>query len=103
MKKLQDFVSFKEQQATPLEALFTAASDDLLELLHKIFHWCPTKRCTTTEALQMRYFRNKPFPTPPHLIPKPGSNTIRPDDIYGKRKSDNMPSIPKRLKFEEDM
>lgn len=97
-------MSFKEQIATPLESIFTAASDDLLELLSKMFQWCPSKRCTTTEALQMRYFRNKPYPTPPNQLPKPSSNTIRPDDIYGKRKSDNaMPSIPKRLKFEDDM
>lgn len=105
MKKLPDFVLFKEQIGTPLEHIFTAASDDLLELLAKMFHWCPVKRCTTTEALQMRYFRNKPYPTPQHLLPKPGCNTIKPDDMYSgtKRKSDNMPSIPKRLKFEEDM
>lgn len=105
MKKLQDFVVFKEQPRTPLEYIFTAAPDDLLELLDKMFQWNPSKRCTSQEALLMKYFRNKPYPTPPHLLPLPGSNTLRPDDVYGngKRKSDStMPSIPKRLKFDDD-
>ena len=105
MTELQDFVSFKHQTRTQLHDIFTAASDDLLELLDKMFQWDPLKRCTTTEALLMRYFRNKPYPTPPHQLPLATSNTLRPDDMYGnnsnKRKSDTM-VIPKRLKFEED-
>lgn len=104
MKKLPDYVSFKEQQGTPLDLIFTAASDDLIKMLRRMFQWCPAKRCTTTEALQMPYFKNTPYPTNPASLPKPGSNSIRPDDVYGKRKSDtNMPSIPKKLKFDDDL
>lgn len=101
MKSLPDFVEFKAQQGTALRDIFTAASDDLLELLAAMLHWCPARRCSCSAALQMDYFKNKPYPTPPHLIPRPAS--LHPPNDSKKRLSDGISSIPKKLRFDENI
>lgn len=57
MKELPDFIQFKPLVGTPFRDIFTAATNDLLELLSKLLAMCPLDRCTATEALQMEYFR----------------------------------------------
>ena len=69
--KLPDYIQFKEYPATPLEDIFSAAGADLIDLLYKMFALDPNNRCTTSEALQMEYFKNKPYPTPGPNLPLP--------------------------------
>uniref|UniRef100_A0AAY5KRP6 Cyclin-dependent kinase 7 n=1 Tax=Esox lucius TaxID=8010 RepID=A0AAY5KRP6_ESOLU len=74
MSSLPDYVSFKLFPGTPLEHIFSAAGDDLLELLHGLFTFNPSSRLTATQALKMRYFSSPPAPTPGPQIPRPNSS-----------------------------
>ncbi|XP_003745813.2 cyclin-dependent kinase 7 [Galendromus occidentalis] len=69
--KLPDYVEFKGFPGTQFEEIFTAAGDDLLELLRKLLAMDPLNRCTCTEALKMDYFSNKPNPSDPSDLPLP--------------------------------
>ncbi|KAA8592314.1 hypothetical protein FQN60_017769 [Etheostoma spectabile] len=71
MSSLPDYVSFKIFPGTPLEHIFSAAGDDLLELLQSFFTFNPLTRTTATQALTMRYFSNRPAPTPGPQLPRP--------------------------------
>uniref|UniRef100_A0A4W4FS02 Cyclin-dependent kinase 7 n=1 Tax=Electrophorus electricus TaxID=8005 RepID=A0A4W4FS02_ELEEL len=74
MTSLPDYVSFKLFPGTPLEHIFSAASDDLLELLQGLFTFNPCTRITASKALRMRYFSQRPAPTPGHQLPRPNSS-----------------------------
>ena len=91
---------FKPCAGTPFQDIFTAASDDLLHLLQSIICFNPLKRCTCSEALQMDYFKNKPFPTRCSEMPRPKS-VFQESIMDRKRSSENITSIPKRLKFDD--
>ena len=69
--KLPDYIQFKDYVATPFQDIFTAASPDLLQLLSKTLALDPMRRCNTTEALQLPYFRNKPAPAAGTSLPLP--------------------------------
>ena len=51
MKDLPDFVAFKQFPAIPLRDIFSAAGDDLLDLLSKLFRYYPVERCSATEVI----------------------------------------------------
>ncbi len=69
--KLPDFVKYKAMPGVVSEEIFTAASNDLIQLVD----WCltlnPSNRCTATQALKSDYFRNAPAPTPGPQLPLP--------------------------------
>lgn len=69
IQDLPDFVSFNKFPAIPLHDIFSAAGDDLLDLLYKLFRYFPPERITASKALQHKYFSNKPAPTPCELLP----------------------------------
>ncbi|TWW60082.1 Cyclin-dependent kinase 7 [Takifugu flavidus] len=71
VSSLPDYVSFKIFPGTPLEHIFSAAGDDLLELLQGLFTFNPLMRTTATQALKMKYFSNRPGPTPGPQLPRP--------------------------------
>ncbi|XP_075711005.1 cyclin-dependent kinase 7 isoform X1 [Rhinoderma darwinii] len=71
MSSLPDYVTFKIFPGTPLHLIFSAAGDDLLELLQGLFTYNPCSRCTASQALRKKYFGNKPAPTAGHLLPRP--------------------------------
>ncbi|XP_063819532.1 cyclin-dependent kinase 7 [Pseudophryne corroboree] len=71
MSSLPDYVTFKSFPGTPLHIIFSAAGDDLLELLQGLFTFNPCVRYTTSQALKKKYFSNRPAPTPGHLLPRP--------------------------------
>lgn len=102
---LPHFVQFKPMPAIPFRDIFTASSDDLIEVLEKMLALNPLKRCTCKEALKMPYFSNRPAPTPCSQLPLPTGNTIMVTDEYTpnistKRKSDNdSVNIAKKLMF----
>ncbi|KAH9518538.1 Cyclin-Dependent Kinase 7 [Bulinus truncatus] len=91
MKCLPDYIVFKEYPKHSLKEIFTAASDDLLEVLNSMLSLNPSKRCTSSQALQMSYFSNKPAPTPTHQLPFPKSNKI-----IDKEKEAKMPSLKRK-------
>lgn len=68
---LPDYVEFRFCPGIPLRDIFTAAGNDLIELLNGMFNICPTRRLTATQALQLPYFSNEPAPTPPLNLPLP--------------------------------
>uniref|UniRef100_A0A8C9W4R1 Cyclin-dependent kinase 7 n=1 Tax=Scleropages formosus TaxID=113540 RepID=A0A8C9W4R1_SCLFO len=74
LTSLPDYVSFKLFPGTPLENIFSAASDDLLELLRGLFTFNPCTRITATQALKKSYFSNRPGPTPGPQLPRPNSS-----------------------------
>lgn len=51
MTNLPDYVTFKSLPGTPLQHIFSAAGDDLLELLQGLFTFDPSTRVTATQVL----------------------------------------------------
>lgn len=99
-------MSFKPQPGIPLKEIFTAADDDLIEVLKKMLDLYPLNRCTCSEALNMSYFSNKPPPTPNHLLPKPQSilqnyeNERYSYRTSNKRTTESLAPLAKRLHFD---
>jgi len=63
IKSLPDYIEFKPQPGTPLSEIFTAVGDDSIDLLSSMLTLFPLKRCTSTQALKMPYFKHKPLAT----------------------------------------
>uniref|UniRef100_A0A8C1R0E2 [RNA-polymerase]-subunit kinase n=1 Tax=Cyprinus carpio TaxID=7962 RepID=A0A8C1R0E2_CYPCA len=106
MSSLPDYVSFKLFPGTPLEHIFSAAGDDLLELLKGLFTFNPCTRSTASQALKMKYFSNRPGPTPGPQLPRPNSSTEALKEkenlligIKRKRDSIEQGSLKKKLVF----
>lgn len=111
LSQLPDYIQFKVFPGTPLNHIFTAASNDLLMLIEKLLAMYPHNRCTATEALKMEYFLNKPAPTVGHRLPMPNTNVGNNNDdldefkpsLNLKRKLESLAegvSVPKkRLQF----
>lgn len=101
---LPDYVQFRPFAGTPFKHIFTAASDDLLELIEHLLSLYPLTRCSCEEALKMSYFSNKPHPSPGSQLPLPSN--IR--QVVGEAKPtlkrkllDSVEGVsqPKRLVF----
>uniref|UniRef100_A0A8D3AEJ4 Cyclin-dependent kinase 7 n=1 Tax=Scophthalmus maximus TaxID=52904 RepID=A0A8D3AEJ4_SCOMX len=93
VSSLPDYVSFKIFPGTPLEHIFSAAGDDLLELLQGLFTFNPSTRNTATQALKMSYFSNRPGPTPGPQLPRPNcsAEALREKETVGlKRKIEGL-------------
>uniref|UniRef100_A0A2K5R7A1 Cyclin-dependent kinase 7 n=3 Tax=Platyrrhini TaxID=9479 RepID=A0A2K5R7A1_CEBIM len=71
MCSLPDYVTFKSFPGIPLHHIFSAAGDDLLDLIQGLFLFNPCARITATQALKMKYFSNRPGPTPGCQLPRP--------------------------------
>ncbi len=50
MKELPDYVPFPAQAKPPLRSIFTAASDDALDLLSAMLTFNPLKRITAKQV-----------------------------------------------------
>ncbi|XP_052834552.1 cyclin-dependent kinase 7 isoform X1 [Octopus bimaculoides] len=104
MKELPDYIQFKEFPPNPLSSIFTAASDDLLDLMAELLKMDPLKRATTEKALQMPYFSNQPAPSLGTDLPQPRQKSNK--DDQDPRKSmkrkiieNSGSSLAKRLIF----
>ncbi|KAL1117596.1 hypothetical protein AAG570_003911 [Ranatra chinensis] len=86
MMTLQDYIQFKTFPGTPLKDIFTAAGDDLLDLISALLAINPLKRINCQQALQMPYFSNKPAPSPGSQLPLPSSVVGNAPKIGSKRK-----------------
>ncbi|CAD5228907.1 unnamed protein product [Bursaphelenchus okinawaensis] len=84
-KSLPDFIEVRPSLPNPvdLRGLFTAASDNLLELMRGCLRFDPLKRLTATEALNSLYFREEPFACNDDQLPVPKSDNAM---AYGTRK-----------------
>lgn len=95
MKELPDYVPFPPQARPPLRSIFTAASDDALDLLDRMLALNPVKRISAKEALKHVYFKSLPHPTEPEKLPKPaGKETM----ANGSKRTAGI--LPKKLKFQ---
>ncbi|OQS53482.1 KIN28 [Ecytonucleospora hepatopenaei] len=56
---------------TNLKNIFTAVSEDAIDLLEKMLQINPADRIGIEDALSHEYFSTKPYATLPHLLPKP--------------------------------
>ncbi|EFO90526.1 hypothetical protein GCK72_000776 [Caenorhabditis remanei] len=62
MKTLNSYVSIKPDSETPgLNFIFSAAPQDLIDLLIGMWTFDPVKRLTCTQSLQMDYFKSQPY------------------------------------------
>lgn len=105
MTLLQDYVQFKPFPGTPLKMIFTAAPDDLLELISALLNLNPLKRLDCKQTLKLPYFSNRPAPAKGNQLPLP-SNLLESDTAsqrFNNRKrklSDPIEGYqPKRLAF----
>ena len=73
VKQLPDYIEFKPMTGIPFREIFSAAGEDLLQLIKWTLVLDPAKRCTCTQALKSRFFSNAPPPSPGHLLPMPHS------------------------------
>jgi len=68
MKELPYYIEFNVCPTPPLKQLFSAASDDALDLLSKFLRFDPNARITASEALKHPYFSNAPTATPHYQL-----------------------------------
>ncbi|KAH8274884.1 hypothetical protein KR044_008766 [Drosophila immigrans] len=73
LSKLHDYLQFRHFTGTPLQNIFTAAGNDMITLMRRLFAMNPLKRCSCREALSMPYFHNKPAPTVGPKLPMPSA------------------------------
>ncbi|KAH7464651.1 hypothetical protein PRIC1_005733 [Phytophthora ramorum] len=69
VSSLANFVEFTPSTAPPLASIFSAASEDALDLLAKLLKYNPAERITAADALKHPYFSNSPAPTPTEKLP----------------------------------
>jgi len=90
VSSLGSFVKFKHFPGTPLQNIFTAASDSLLEVLAQMMTLDPSKRGSCSSLLQMSYFSTRPHPTHGPQLPLPA-------DISARKKELDRPSVKRRI------
>ena len=56
IKDLSDFVEFKMFPRIPFHEIFSAAGDDLLDLLERLFYYGPTIRISATDVRMVTLF-----------------------------------------------
>lgn len=88
-KSLLDYVEFKPFVPVPLKHIFTAAADDLLDVISALLVLDPIKRKDCAEVLKMPFFSNKPAPSYGSKLPLPQS--IR------RLQDDSKPSLKRKL------
>ncbi|KAL1380351.1 hypothetical protein pipiens_014266 [Culex pipiens pipiens] len=96
VKSLPDYVQYKQFPPIPLRDIFTAAGDDLLDLIYKLLALYPLNRCSCTEALKMPYFANKPAPTVGDKLPMPASYHAGVNKDAAS-KEDKVPTLKRKL------
>lgn len=89
-----------------LSDIFTAASEDTIQLLESMLMLNPAKRCTATDALKSAYFSRKPLPTVGNQLPLPqegSSSPTRPETVPAELKKrtldDGLTSVAKKLRY----
>ena len=57
VRELPDYVEYRFCPGVPLRDIFSAAGDDLIELLEGLFHLYPPRRLTATQALRKFFYK----------------------------------------------
>ena len=65
------FIKFQERDGIPLKTQFPGVETEALDLLGKMVALDPRRRITAVDALAHPYFKVKPAPTEPAMLPKP--------------------------------
>uniref|UniRef100_T1IWT1 Cyclin-dependent kinase 7 n=1 Tax=Strigamia maritima TaxID=126957 RepID=T1IWT1_STRMM len=99
---LPDYVQFKQFPGTPLKHIFTAAPEDLLELLENLFPLNPSSRATCTQALNLAYFSNRPAPTPGPLLPKPASLSFNKKEASEETQPSSRAGLKRKLLYDDE-
>uniref|UniRef100_A0A8D0DG05 Cyclin-dependent kinase 7 n=1 Tax=Salvator merianae TaxID=96440 RepID=A0A8D0DG05_SALMN len=106
MTNLPDYVAFKSFPGMLLHHIFSAAGDDLLELLQGLFTFNPSTRVKATQALKLSYFSNRPAPTPGSQLPRPNcpAEALKEQqnpalNLKRKRTDGKDQGLPKKLVF----
>jgi len=101
--KLSSFIALKPSEGTSLRHIFSAADDDLINLISSCLTYDPLRRCTASVALQNGYFRRLPYACDDQELPRPASS--RP--IAQKRRKpmrdeemSSLPPVKKKLVFQ---
>ncbi|CAI2315468.1 unnamed protein product [Caenorhabditis sp. 36 PRJEB53466] len=96
MTSMSSYVQIKPQTDTPgLNFIFSAASQDLIDLMTGMWTFDPVKRLTCTQSLQMEYFRTQPFACPDEELPLPNRHPQK----KRRRDEDNSHTV-RRLVFD---
>jgi cyclin-dependent kinase 7 len=98
MESLPDYVAFTKTPAIPLKQMFSAASDDAIDLLSKMLKYDPNQRITATEALQHPYFSSAPPPTAPNRLQLP-----RPKHVLYKQENPHTRNLRKEMEASGDV
>ncbi|KAJ3629092.1 hypothetical protein MTP99_013513 [Tenebrio molitor] len=88
LKSLSDYIEFKPFTPIPLKNIFTAAGDDLLDVIGNLLVLNPLKRIECAKCLSMPFFSNKPAPTVGSKLPLP--QNIRKTEV-------ERPSLKRKL------
>ena len=71
---LPDYIPFHPQPGKPLREVFSAASDEALDLLQQLLTLHPGARIRASAALDHAYFRTAPLPADGHDLAPQGSD-----------------------------
>eukprot|EP00026_Physarum_polycephalum_P003454 Phypoly_transcript_03465.p1 GENE.Phypoly_transcript_03465~~Phypoly_transcript_03465.p1 ORF type:complete len:338 (-),score=55.26 Phypoly_transcript_03465:176-1189(-) len=85
VSSLPDYVPYNYCPPTPFRQLFSAASDDALDLLAEMLRYDPNKRISASDALKHPYFSSYPTATAPAKLPRPV--TRKSDDITPSKRT----------------
>jgi len=111
MTSLPDYIPYNYCPPTPFKQLFTAATDDAIDLLSAMLRYSPSSRLTATEALKHPYFINYPPPTIPSELPRSNKPTSEAEMNFSPKKSpskrpldtkDDIGPSASRRKFADD-
>lgn len=78
MDKMNSFITLRPDNETPgLNFIFSAAPQDLIDLMIKMWTFDPVKRVTCTQALQQEYFRSQPYCCLDEELPLPNKKPAK--------------------------
>ncbi|XP_073385078.1 cyclin-dependent kinase D-2 isoform X2 [Physcomitrium patens] len=78
---LPDYVEYQYSPPQSFRSLFPQASEDCIDLLQRMFTYDPKQRITAQLALEHRYFRTEPAPTPCYMLRRPVKPEVHPKPI----------------------
>ncbi|CAK8691354.1 unnamed protein product [Clavelina lepadiformis] len=108
MTSLPDYINFKPFPGVPLNQCFSAASDDLLQVISGLLRYNPVTRLSASKVLMLPFFSNPPAPTPTIKLPLPatcaaslakGAQQLKAGIKRKREKELEMGGLAKRLVF----
>lgn len=86
LSSLTSYIKFKSYPSIPFKDIFTAAADDLLDVVSAMLIMNPAARPNCSRLLQMPFFSNKPNPTLGSKLPLPSTLRKQNENSSLKRK-----------------